>query len=64
MTLITLSKKKREALNDNPLIIIYINKIENWITSKIKSGYYLELLIPEMMNLLGSTEKKIIKEKK
>ena len=29
MTLITLSKKKREALNDNPLIIIYINKIEN-----------------------------------
>ena len=57
-------KKKREALNDNQLIIIYINKIENWITSKIKSGYYLELLIPEMMNLLGSTEKKIIKEKK
>ena len=57
-------KKKREALNDNQLIIIYINKIENWITSKIKSGYYLELLIPEMMNLLGSTEKKIIKDKK
>ena len=30
---------------------------------KIKSGYYLELLTPETMKLLGSTESKITKDK-
>ena len=30
---------------------------------KIKSGYYLELLIPETMKLLGSAESKITKGK-
>ena len=39
------------------------NRIENRITLKIKSGYYLELLTPETMKLLGSTECKIIKDK-
>ena len=29
-----------------------VNKIENRITFKIKSGYYLELLAPETMNYL------------
>ena len=38
---------------------MYINRIENRITFKIKSGYYLELLTPETMKLLGSTESKI-----
>ena len=33
------------------------------ITFKIKTGYYLELLTPEKMKLLGSTENKIIKDK-
>ena len=33
------------------------------MTFKIKSGYYLELLTPETMKLLGSTEKKITKDK-
>ena len=42
---------------------MYINKIENRITFKIKSGYYLELLTPETMKLLGSTESKITKDK-
>ena len=28
---------------------------------KIKTGYYLKLLIPETMKLLGSTKSKIIK---
>ena len=28
---------------------------------KIKTGYYLELLIPETMKLLGSTKSKISK---
>ena len=30
---------------------------------KIKIGYYLELLIPEMMKLLGRTKSKINKDK-
>ena len=30
---------------------------------KIKSGYYLEVLTPETINLLGSTESKITKDK-
>ena len=42
---------------------MYINRIENRITFKIKNGYYLELLTPETMKLLGSTESKINKDK-
>ena len=41
--------------------MIYLNKIENRITFKIKTGYYLELLTPETMKLLGSTKIKITK---
>ena len=48
--------KKHETVTDNPPIRIYVNKIENRITFKIKTGYYLELLAPETMKLLGSTE--------
>ena len=43
--------------------MIYINKIENRITFKIKAGYYLELLTLETMKLLGSTKSKINKDK-
>ena len=42
--------------------MIYINKIENRIAFKIKIGYYLELLTPETMKLLGSTKSKINKD--
>ena len=42
---------------------MYGNKIENRVTFKIKNGYYLELLTPETMKLLGSTESKITKYK-
>ena len=42
---------------------IYKNKIQNGITLKITRGYYLELLTPETIQLLGSTEKKIDKNK-
>ena len=42
---------------------MYINRIENRITFNIKNGYYLELLTPETMKLLGSTESKITKDK-
>ena len=46
----------------NPSIRIYVNKIENRITFKIKTGYYLDLLTPETMKLLGSTKSKITKD--
>ena len=51
-------KKYRENF-DNPSIRMYVNKIENRITFKIKNEYYFELLTPETMKLLGSTESKI-----
>ena len=44
-------------------IEIFVSKSENRITFKIKNGYYLELLTPETMKLLGSTESKITGEK-
>ena len=31
---------------------------------KIKTGYHLEILTPEIMKLLGSTKSKITKKKK
>ena len=55
--------KKHSESVDNPSIRIYINKIENRITFKIKNGYYLELLTPETMKLLGSANSKITKDK-
>ena len=42
---------------------MYGNKTENRVTFKIKARYYLELLTPETMKLLGSTEDKITKDK-
>ena len=53
-------KKNREQ-TDNPSIRIYIDEIENRITFRIKTGYYLELLTSETMKLLGSTKSKITK---
>ena len=55
--------KKHETLTDNPPIRTYINKIENRITFKIKRGYYLELLTPESMELIGSIKSKITENK-
>ena len=55
--------KKHGENVDNPSIRIYVNKIENRITFKIKYGYYLELLTPETMKLLGTTKSKITKDK-
>ena len=42
---------------------MYINKIENRFTFKIKTGYYLELLTLERMKLVGSNENKITEDK-
>ena len=55
-------KKHREGI-DKLSIQIYVNKIENRITFKIKNGYSLKLLTPETIKLLGSAENKITKDK-
>ena len=55
-------KKHWENIN-YPSIKIYVNKIENIIIFKIKTGYYLELLTSETMKLVGSNENEIIKDK-
>ena len=55
--------KKHGENIDNPSIRIYVNKIENRITFRIKNGYSLELLRPETMKLLGITKNKIVKDK-
>ena len=41
---------------------IYANKIENRITFIIKAGYYLKLLSPETIKLIGSTKSKTTKD--
>ena len=55
-------KKHSESVDDSPIEIV-VSKNENRITFKIKNGYYLELLTPETMKLLGSTESNITGEK-
>ena len=55
--------KKHETVTDNPQINIYENKIENRVKFKIKTGYYLKLLMSETMKLLGITKNKINKDK-
>ena len=56
--------KKHEGKTVHLSIRIHINKIENRITFKTKIGYYLELLTPETMKLLGSNKGKITKNEK
>ena len=41
--------------------MIYVKKIEKGITLKIKIGYYVALLTPEIMKLLGSTKREVNK---
>ena len=47
--------KKHETITDNAPVLIYVNRIKNRIIFKIKSGYKLELLSKETMQLLGSS---------
>ena len=56
--------KKHSENVDSPSVKIYVNKIENRVTFKIKKGYCPELLTPETIELLGSTKSKINKDKK
>ena len=46
-----------KTLVDNPPVQIYVNKIKNKIVFKVKTGYRLELLTEETMQLLGSSKK-------
>ena len=55
--------KKHSESVDNPPIEIFVSRNKNRITFKIKNRYYLELLTPETMKLIGSTERKITGEK-
>ena len=55
--------KKHGEKTINPSIRICANRIGNRIMFKIKAGYYLELLTPEAIKLLGSTKSKITKNK-
>ena len=48
---------------EKTLMKIYVNKVENRITFKIKTGYNLKLLIAESMKFIGSTKNKITKDK-
>ena len=55
--------KTHETIADISPVIIYVNEINNRIVFKIKSGYKLELLSKETMELLGSTSNNIDKDK-
>ena len=55
--------KKHETIADNPPVQIYVNKIKNRTVFEIKTGYQLELLSKETMQLLRSSKKDIDKNK-
>ena len=55
--------KKHQTIADNSPVQIYVNKIKNRIVFKIKTGYKLELLSEEPMQLLGSSKKGIDQNK-
>ena len=55
--------KKHGTIADNPPVQIYVNRIKNRIVFKIKTGYKLELLTKETMQLLESSKKDIDQNK-
>ena len=54
---------KHETIADNLPAQIYVNKIKNRIVFKIKTGYKLELLTEETMQLSGTSKKDIDQNK-
>ena len=50
---LSISSRKIEQGAYNPPIRVYVHKIENRITFKIKSRCYLQLLAHEMIKLIG-----------
>ena len=55
--------KKYGGNTDNPSIRIYVNKIQNRITFRIKTGYFLENLTSEAMKFFESSKAKATKDK-
>ena len=55
--------KKHKTIAETAPILIYVNKVTNGIVFKIKTGYKLELLSKETMQLLGSTRHTIDADK-
>ena len=55
--------EKHEEDIDEPSVQMYVNKIGNRITFKIKKGYSLELSTPETMKWLERTKNKITNDK-
>ena len=55
--------KNHGQITDKPSVHIYVNKIENRVTFKIKDGHSLELLTLQAIKLLGRTKNKITKDK-
>ena len=51
--------KKHKTIADYPTVQIYVNKMKNRIVFKIKTGYELESLSEETMQLSGSSKKDI-----
>ena len=58
-----LSHKKHETVTDNFSIRICVDKMGNRVIFKTEKGYYLELLTPETLKLLGSIINKITDDK-
>ena len=50
-------------MTDSPSLKIYVNKIGNRITFRLKAGYYFKLLTPEAIKLLSRTKPKITIDK-
>ena len=48
-------------MTDNPHLRMYVYKIENRFTLRIKTKYYLELLTPEAIKLIGSENESHLK---
>ena len=57
----SIPSKTIKRVTVNPPIRIYVNKIENRITSKIKTGYNLQIVTPKTTKLLWHTKNKITK---
>ena len=55
--------KNHETIADNSRVQVYVNKIKNKIVFKMKTGYKLELLTEETMQLLGRSKKDIDQDK-
>ena len=58
-----ISSKKNGEKTDNLSKRKYLNKIDNRITFKVRTGYDLKILTPQAMKILGSIKSKIIKDK-